>query len=122
MLHRPIRAIKFPDLTQLGIRTFETYTRNTLDLSIVPSVKQGAAAYIVNQAEGTVSYYMEGMGAPMGDVAAATTTDGATTYQVNAGPGGPFTSVSVDGLVTSLLVGTNGRNGCDHREKQFAHY
>jgi YVTN family beta-propeller protein len=33
--------------------------------SIVPSVKH-AAAYIVNQAEGTVSYYMEGMGAPMG--------------------------------------------------------
>jgi YVTN family beta-propeller protein len=35
--------------------------------SIVPAVKQGAAAYIVNQAEGTVSYYMEGMGAPMGN-------------------------------------------------------
>ncbi len=34
--------------------------------SIIPSVKQAAAAYIVNQAEGTVSYYMEGMGAPMG--------------------------------------------------------
>jgi YVTN family beta-propeller protein len=34
--------------------------------SIIPAVKQGAAAYIVNQAEGTVSYYMEGMGAPMG--------------------------------------------------------
>jgi YVTN family beta-propeller protein len=34
--------------------------------AIVPSVKQAAAAYIVNQAEGTVSYYMEGMGAPMG--------------------------------------------------------
>ncbi len=34
--------------------------------SIVPSVKQAAAAYIVNQAEGTVSYYMEGMAAPMG--------------------------------------------------------
>jgi YVTN family beta-propeller protein len=34
--------------------------------SIVPAVKQAAAAYIVNQAEGTVSYYMEGMGAPMG--------------------------------------------------------
>jgi len=34
--------------------------------SIVPSVKQSAAAYIVNQAEGTVSYYMEGMAAPMG--------------------------------------------------------
>jgi len=34
--------------------------------SIVPSVKQAASAYIVNQAEGTVSYYMEGMGAPMG--------------------------------------------------------
>ena len=34
--------------------------------SIVPSVKEGAAAYIVNQAEGTVHYYMEGMGAPMG--------------------------------------------------------
>jgi len=33
--------------------------------SIVPSIKQ-AAAYIVNQAEGTVHYYMEGMGAPMG--------------------------------------------------------
>ena len=33
--------------------------------SVVPSVKQ-AAAYIVNQAEGTVHYYMEGMGAPMG--------------------------------------------------------
>ena len=33
--------------------------------SIVPSVKH-AAAYIVNQAEGTVHYYMEGMGAPMG--------------------------------------------------------
>ncbi len=33
--------------------------------SIVPSVKQ-AAAYIVNQAEGTVHYYMEGMAAPMG--------------------------------------------------------
>ena len=35
--------------------------------SIVPAVKQAAAAYIVNQAEGTVSYYMEGMGAPMGN-------------------------------------------------------
>jgi YVTN family beta-propeller protein len=34
--------------------------------SIVPAVKEAAAAYIVNQAEGTVSYYMEGMGAPMG--------------------------------------------------------
>ena len=34
--------------------------------SIVPSVKQAASAYIVNQAEGTVSYYMEGMAAPMG--------------------------------------------------------
>ena len=34
--------------------------------SIVPSVKQAASAYIVNQSEGTVSYYMEGMGAPMG--------------------------------------------------------
>ncbi|MDJ0739713.1 MAG: YncE family protein [Gammaproteobacteria bacterium] len=34
--------------------------------SIVPSVKEGAAAYIVNQADGTVHYYMEGMGAPMG--------------------------------------------------------
>ena len=33
--------------------------------SIIPSIKQ-AAAYIVNQAEGTVHYYMEGMGAPMG--------------------------------------------------------
>ena len=33
--------------------------------SVVPSVKQ-AAAYVVNQAEGTVSYYMEGMTAPMG--------------------------------------------------------
>ena len=33
--------------------------------SIVPSVKE-AATYIVNQAEGTVHYYMEGMGAPMG--------------------------------------------------------
>ena len=33
----------------------------------MPAVKQGAAAYIVNQAEGTVSYYMEGMGAPMGN-------------------------------------------------------
>jgi YVTN family beta-propeller protein len=34
--------------------------------SVVPAVKQAAAAYIVNQAEGTISYYMEGMGAPMG--------------------------------------------------------
>jgi YVTN family beta-propeller protein len=34
--------------------------------SIVPAVKEAAAAYIVNQAEGTVAYYMEGMGAPMG--------------------------------------------------------
>ena len=33
--------------------------------SIVPSVKQ-AAVYVVNQAEGTVHYYMEGMTAPMG--------------------------------------------------------
>ena len=33
--------------------------------AIVPSVKE-AASYIVNQAEGTVHYYMEGMGAPMG--------------------------------------------------------
>jgi YVTN family beta-propeller protein len=33
--------------------------------SIVPSVKE-AATYIVNQAEGTVHYYMEGMAAPMG--------------------------------------------------------
>lgn len=33
--------------------------------AMVPSVKQ-AAAYIVNQAEGTVHYYMEGMAAPMG--------------------------------------------------------
>jgi len=35
--------------------------------SMIPAVKQAAAAYIVNQAEGTVSYYMEGMGAPMGN-------------------------------------------------------
>jgi len=35
--------------------------------SIIPAVKQAAAAYIVNQGEGTVSYYMEGMGAPMGN-------------------------------------------------------
>lgn len=34
--------------------------------SIVPAVKEAAAAYIVNQAEGTIAYYMEGMGAPMG--------------------------------------------------------
>jgi YVTN family beta-propeller protein len=34
--------------------------------SIIPAVKHAAAAYIVNQAEGTISYYMEGMGAPMG--------------------------------------------------------
>ena len=34
--------------------------------SIVPAVKEGAAAYIVNQTEGTVHYYMEGMAAPMG--------------------------------------------------------
>jgi len=33
--------------------------------SIIPSVKE-AAAYVVNQAEGTVYYYMEGMNAPMG--------------------------------------------------------
>jgi YVTN family beta-propeller protein len=33
--------------------------------SIIPSVKE-AAAYVVNQAEGTVHYYMEGMTAPMG--------------------------------------------------------
>ena len=33
--------------------------------SMVPSVKE-AASYIVNQADGTVHYYMEGMGAPMG--------------------------------------------------------
>jgi YVTN family beta-propeller protein len=33
--------------------------------SIVPSVKE-AASYVVNQAEGTVYYYMEGMNAPMG--------------------------------------------------------
>ena len=31
----------------------------------MPSVKE-AASYIVNQAEGTVYYYMEGMNAPMG--------------------------------------------------------
>ena len=33
--------------------------------SMVPSIKQ-AAAYIVNQAEGTVHYYLEGLAAPMG--------------------------------------------------------
>lgn len=33
--------------------------------AMVPSVKE-AASYIVNQADGTVHYYMEGMGAPMG--------------------------------------------------------
>ena len=33
--------------------------------SMVPSVKE-SASYIVNQAEGTVYYYMEGMNAPMG--------------------------------------------------------
>ncbi|MGE5153901.1 MAG: cytochrome D1 [Bdellovibrio bacteriovorus] len=33
--------------------------------SIIPSAKE-AAAYVVNQAEGTVYYYMEGMNAPMG--------------------------------------------------------
>jgi len=33
--------------------------------SMIPSVKE-AASYIVNQADGTVHYYMEGMGAPMG--------------------------------------------------------
>jgi hypothetical protein len=34
--------------------------------SIVPAVQQAAAASIVNQSEGSRSYYMEGMGAPMG--------------------------------------------------------
>jgi YVTN family beta-propeller protein len=33
--------------------------------SMVPSVKE-SASYVVNQAEGTVYYYMEGMAAPMG--------------------------------------------------------
>jgi YVTN family beta-propeller protein len=33
--------------------------------AMIPSVKQ-AASYIVNQADGTVHYYMEGMAAPMG--------------------------------------------------------
>ena len=33
------------------------------------------------------------MGAMMSDLAAATTTDGATTYQVNAGPGGPSSAL-----------------------------
>jgi YVTN family beta-propeller protein len=33
--------------------------------AMIPSVKQ-AASYIVNQGDGTVHYYMEGMGAPMG--------------------------------------------------------
>ena len=33
--------------------------------AMVPSLKQ-AAAYIVNQADGTIHYYMEGMAAPMG--------------------------------------------------------
>ena len=33
--------------------------------AMIPSVKE-AASYIVNQADGTVHYYMEGMGAPMG--------------------------------------------------------
>lgn len=33
--------------------------------SIIPSAKE-AASYVVNQAEGTVYYYMEGMNAPMG--------------------------------------------------------
>ncbi len=33
--------------------------------AMIPAVKE-AASYIVNQADGTVHYYMEGMGAPMG--------------------------------------------------------
>ena len=37
----------------------------TIADAIVPSVKE-AASYIVNQAEGTIHYYMEGMAAPMG--------------------------------------------------------
>jgi 3-deoxy-7-phosphoheptulonate synthase len=41
-------------LCERGIRTFETYTRNTLDLSIVPSVKEVShLPIIVDPSHGT---------------------------------------------------------------------
>lgn len=60
--------ISTPPVTYIpaGQRPPGTAAEISMADSIVPSVKQAAAAYIVNQAEGTVSYYMEGMGAPMG--------------------------------------------------------
>jgi YVTN family beta-propeller protein len=57
-----------PPVTYIPAGQFPPGTAAEISIadSIVPAVKQAAAAYIVNQAEGTVSYYMEGMGAPMG--------------------------------------------------------
>jgi YVTN family beta-propeller protein len=51
---------------QVGQRPPGAVAEISIADSIIPAVRQGAAAYIVNQGEGTVSYYMEGMGAPMG--------------------------------------------------------
>jgi len=61
-------GMKTPPVTYIpaGQRPPGTVGDISIADSIVPSVKQAASAYIVNQAEGTVSYYMEGMGAPMG--------------------------------------------------------
>ena len=52
---------------QVGQRPPGAVAEISIADSIIPAVRQGAAAYIVNQAEGTVAYYMEGMGAPMGN-------------------------------------------------------
>jgi len=61
-------------LCERGIRTFETYTRNTLDLSIVPSVKETSHLPII--VDPTHSTGKLSLIAPMSLAAVAAGTDG----------------------------------------------
>lgn len=61
-------------LCERGIRTFETYTRNTLDLSVVPLVKQlSHLPIIVDPSHGTGHWNLVG---PMAKAALAAGADG----------------------------------------------
>ena len=61
-------------LCERGIRTFETYTRNTLDLSAVPAVKKlSHLPVIVDPSHGTGKAWMVG---PMSKAALVSGADG----------------------------------------------
>ena len=71
-------------LCERGIRTFETYTRNTLDLSIVPSVKEVShLPIIVDPSHGTGRLSLI---EPMGLAAMAAGADG-IIIEVHCNPG-----------------------------------